>query len=368
MTERNPGVGCASSSKARPGWSRTIRRGTCYEGDGLVTITFTCGTITGTPANDRINGTAGDDVICGLGGKDLINGLGGDDVLLGGAGDDRLIGESGADELDGGSGRDYASFDSGAVEAVEVDLSTNEVAHDGRGFADTITEVEFVQGAKNQANTLTGDAAANRLVGGVLVDLLTGGAGADALRGEYEFAASGAGDTLDGGDGDDRLFPGLGSNTIAGGTGSDTLDYSRLGEDAGVLVVMADGSGTASVSGGRHLQRDREPDRDAQQRPPFRGLVRDRERRQGPRRRRLLSTVDADSPRHDQRRRRRRRLQGDRGDAEGQLRIGCGLARRRLMASTRARARKCAHGSQHASPYGRSSARASSGRDRSRRR
>jgi hypothetical protein len=215
-------------------------------GDGLVTITFTCGTITGTPANDRINGTAGDDVICGLGGKDKINGLGGDDVLLGGDGDDRLWGESGADELVGGSGRDYASFASGAIEAVEVDLSTHEVAHDGRGFADTITEVEFVIGANNQVNTLTGDAAGNRLIGGFMADSLSGGDGDDALRGEPENAGAGVGDTLNGGNGADRLYPGLGANTTAGGAGSDTLDYSRLGAGGAVDVNAVDGSGTAT--------------------------------------------------------------------------------------------------------------------------
>ncbi len=184
-------------------------------------------------------------MICGLGGNDSLNGRGGSDELYGGGGNDVMIGVSGVDALDGGAGNNDSANYPRANQAVEVDLSTGVVADDGRGFAETVANVERVTGATNQANTITGDDANNRLVGGLLADDLTGGDGADVLRGEAALAATGADDTLAGGDGADALFPGLGTNTIDGGAGSDALRYGLV-TAAGVDIIAVDGVGNTS--------------------------------------------------------------------------------------------------------------------------
>ena len=181
-----------------------------------------------------------------MGGDDSINGRGGDDTLLGYDGADQLNGWTGSDELDGGRGFDRTTFVK-AGEAVDVDFSARRVAADGRGFADTVTEVEIVRGAKHQVNTLTGDDAANRLFGGLLADTLSGGDGSDQLWGEPAESAWGAGDTLNGGAGRDHLLPGQGANTIDGGTSSDTLNYYHaVRSTSGVSVSAGNGSGNAS--------------------------------------------------------------------------------------------------------------------------
>ena len=174
-------------------------------------------TITGTAAAERLKGTNGADVICGLDGNDRINGRGGNDALYGDLGDDQLIGEGGSDLLGGGAGFDTANYNPGADQGVAVDLASRTVADDGLGFAESITAVERVEGAKNETEQPHRRRWGEHLIGGLEADTLTGLGGADLLRGEPERAGAGANDTLDGGDDPDQLFPGLGSNTIDGG-------------------------------------------------------------------------------------------------------------------------------------------------------
>ena len=210
-------------------------------------------TIVGTAANDKLKGSAGDDAICGLGGNDRINGRGGADSLFGDGGDDRLIGEGGEDALDGGAGSlDTADYRAGSpTENVVVDLAAGGADNDGRGAKDTIANVERVEGAKNQQNSLTGDDGPNKLIGGLLADTLAGGGGADLIRGEDEHAfPTGGADDIAGGDGDDEIFSGPGENTVAGGAGSDTINYGSLGVGDGVFVQLTNGAGTGTVGVG----------------------------------------------------------------------------------------------------------------------
>ena len=52
-----------------------------------------------------------------------------------------------------------------------MNLATGAVANDGQGSAESVAEVERVEGANNQANALTGDGADNTLIGGLLADV-----------------------------------------------------------------------------------------------------------------------------------------------------------------------------------------------------
>lgn len=141
----------------------------------------------GSDDGDVLLGNGGANVLNGNDGDDVLLGRGGDDVLLGGDGDDVLRGNGGDDELNGGAGDDSVS---------------------GGGGDDTVE----------------------------------GGAGNDILRG---------------GAGDDILSGGGGRDIIDGGEGIDTNSFANINEGAaeasiaGVTVVLnADGSGTASYSGG----------------------------------------------------------------------------------------------------------------------
>ena len=216
-------------------------------------ITFAAGptcTITGTAAGEKLTGTAGNDVICGLGGNDRINGKGGDDTLFGDAGNDELIGEGGVDALDGGGDtNDTANYNPGANQGVAVDLANGTVANDGRGFVESIANVERVEGARSFLNDLVGDSGPNKLIGGLLADVLAGREGDDLLRGERERSPSGMNDVILGNEGSDEIFPGLGSNIVDAGQGagdSDTVNYGALGVASGVTVDLSDGDGSAT--------------------------------------------------------------------------------------------------------------------------
>ena len=204
-------------------------------------------TITGTPGNDQLGGTAGSDTICGLGGIDQINGRDGSDLLFGDAGDDQLVGAGGIDELDGGAGPlDTADYGLRANQEVDVDLASGTVANDGRGFAETIANVERVEGARNRPNNLVGDDGPNKLIGGLGVDTLSGGDGADLLRGDPERVSSGAADSLFGDGGDDVLFPGLGANSVDGGADADTVDYGGFFAASGIVLLFDTNAGTTA--------------------------------------------------------------------------------------------------------------------------
>jgi Ca2+-binding RTX toxin-like protein len=180
-----------------------------------VTVSLTSGTASGALGSDglsqieNLEGGAGADPLTGnadgnaLGGRsgdDRLYGLAGGDRLFGAAGNDRLEGGLGADWLDGGAGIDLISYvnDPGTL-GVTVNLTRNEVT---RGTeTDRLKEIENADGTNN-ADTLFGNALANRL----------GGAGGT--------------DNVRGFSGDDVLVGGLGNDVLDGDTGLDLADYA----------------------------------------------------------------------------------------------------------------------------------------------
>ena len=110
---------------------------------------------------------------------DLLFGTSGANQMSGGAGDDTIDGGLGDDTLDGDEGNNTVSF-AGSGAALFVSLADGIATGAG---TDTLLNFRNIIGGAG-ADTLVGDAQANRLAGGTGVDQLAGGAGADT----YVFA------------------------------------------------------------------------------------------------------------------------------------------------------------------------------------
>ena len=67
-------------------------------------------------------------------------------TLLGSDGANSLDGRSGDDKIDGGLGFDFVEYNGLFSETVEVNLETG-IAKDGRGFTDTLSNIEGVIGS-----------------------------------------------------------------------------------------------------------------------------------------------------------------------------------------------------------------------------
>jgi Ca2+-binding RTX toxin-like protein len=187
----------------------------------------------GEGGNDLLEGGAGNDLLDGGTGNDTLKGGDGNDSLKGGSGDDTLEGGAGNDTLDGGSGIDTAVFATSG--AVQVNLGLGIAA--GALGNDILVSIENVITGSG-ADTVFGNAAANRIETGSGNDYVSGGGGNDQIHG-------GAGDdTLHGDDGNDQVFGGSGKDMITGGAGNDYL----AGEDGN--DVINGGAGNDSVLGG----------------------------------------------------------------------------------------------------------------------
>jgi large repetitive protein len=222
------------------------------DGSASDTATVSVGaacTIVGTAGDDSLVGTNAANVICGLGGNDTIRGRGGNDVLLGGPGLDTVL-------VTDASG------------SANVDLTAGTSAAPGIG-TDELDGFEHIVGSRF-ADTITGDAGANRragaggadlllgndgddeLDGGDGNDTLNGGAGNDALvGGGGQDVVSGADgdDDLDGGAQIDQLFGGNGADSLVGGAGPDVLS----GGDGNDTVAAGDGNDTIDGGSGNDL-------------------------------------------------------------------------------------------------------------------
>ncbi|UAL11989.1 hypothetical protein [Caulobacter segnis] len=173
---------------------------------------------------EGLRGSAFDDRLTGDDGANVLRGNAGNDTLAGGAGDDTLIGGAGDDVLDGGAGFDYAEY-SDARSGVTVSLALTGPQATGGSDTDTLIGVEGLKGS-NYADTLTGDAGANKIFGGYGDDTLRGGAGDDLVDG-----GQGA-DVIDGGDGFDWVdysadFDHYALNIDLSLTGPQTADRER---------------------------------------------------------------------------------------------------------------------------------------------
>ncbi|MEO5374344.1 MAG: cadherin-like domain-containing protein, partial [Alphaproteobacteria bacterium] len=211
-------------------------------------------------------GDAEGDVLIGI--ENVIGSLNAD-TLTGDGGANVLDGRGGADGLDGGAGVDTATY-AASASGVTVDLNTG-TGLGGDAEGDTLANIENIVGT-SFADTLAGDAAANRLDGGAGQDTVTYAASTAGVRADLNGSAGSGGfaegdvllnietligsahaddlrgstgaDTLSGGDGDDSLEGRAGADTLSGGAGSDTASYASSA--TGVSVNLA----TGAVAGG----------------------------------------------------------------------------------------------------------------------
>jgi Ca2+-binding RTX toxin-like protein len=190
----------------------------------------------GGPESEFLEGGAGNDVVYGGGERDLIYGDdqlsdtgAGNDALYGGPGLNDMVGGAGNDSLFpgpepywliGGTGVDIVYFTETAT-GLTVDIPLQTITSPGGAIFAAITEIENVLGTPF-ADTLRGDAVANRLTGGRGDDVIAGGSGPDRLEG------SDGGDRISGGATDstndaDRVDGGGGNDVLAGGPDNDTF-------------------------------------------------------------------------------------------------------------------------------------------------
>jgi Ca2+-binding RTX toxin-like protein len=132
------------------------------------------------------------------------------DRIIGSRLDDIFIPGQGDDFLNGKAGFDTVRYDRSGVTAVKVDLGAGIATGTwgGRGFTDTLKNIEAVRGSRDHGDRLKGDGGANHL---------DGRGGNDTLHGRS------GDDTLIGGAGKDRLFGGNGHDDLQGGAGKDLL-------------------------------------------------------------------------------------------------------------------------------------------------
>jgi Ca2+-binding RTX toxin-like protein len=167
------------------------------------------------------------------------------DSIIGSDADETFGLLGGNDTLDAGGGFDRLRYDQGNVTGLVVDLQAGTATGtiDWRGdvfaFNHQISNIERVDGSRNNADSITGNAADNFFRGRGGDDTLVGGAGNDTLQGDEgddqlfggdgdDFILDGAGnDYADGGAGNDTFLMGSGFDTFVGGDGWDRLDYSN---------------------------------------------------------------------------------------------------------------------------------------------
>jgi len=219
---------------------------------------------------DAVSGLGGNDTLEGASGNDSIDGGAGDDFLIGGAGDDFLFGGTGTDTYIGGEGHDAVWFED-ATQGVSANLVTGVIQNDGFGNAETISEVEGINGSQFgddfnagggyaigragndnlTANWVNGGSGNDTLVGGgsvanldygddgfdstgvsaqgVVVNLTTGIAtdnwgNTDQLSGFANVSGSFYADQITGDTSANDLFGGSGNDTLDGGEGDDNLN------------------------------------------------------------------------------------------------------------------------------------------------
>eukprot|EP01036_Dinobryon_divergens_P061988 gene61988-biopygen36927 len=238
-------------------------------GSGIDTADYTDKTVSvavslagATPVDVRVNGVIEDTIV----NIEYVFSGSGNDTLIGdslanrfeaGAGDDFLRGGGGADFLDGAAGIDTADYSdkTAAVSATLAGAGVSTVTVGGVA-EDTIRRVENLIGGSG-ADTLTGDALANRFMGGVGNDVLDGGVGSDTA--DYSEKAASVVVTLAGGTPVTVTVNGVAEDTISnienisGGIGKDTLigdAFSNRLEGGFNNDVLMGGGGADVLDGG----------------------------------------------------------------------------------------------------------------------
>jgi Ca2+-binding RTX toxin-like protein len=206
---------------------------------------------------DMINGTVNTtgstfseiENITGGDGNDQIIGDANANTLKGGAGNDTIFTSDGIDFIDGGSGTaDVIDFSTITTAAVSVNLSTLQILNDGYGNAETVQNIEIINGgnATGAGDTLYGDGMANTIYGNAGADNIKGGDGADILYGDNTTNShAAASDTINGEAGNDTLYGSSGNDTLDGGLDDDLLD----GQEGSDLLYGSGGNDTFNDSG-----------------------------------------------------------------------------------------------------------------------
>jgi Ca2+-binding RTX toxin-like protein len=129
--------------------------------------------VTGTTANDFIH-MAGDgatppggsfnEITTVTNSDDTISGAAGDDTIYGDGGNDIIDGGAGNDTVNGGAGFNLANY-ADATAGVTVDLHLTTAQSTGGAGADTLTNIQYLQGS-TFADTLIGDDNNNAIFGG----------------------------------------------------------------------------------------------------------------------------------------------------------------------------------------------------------
>ena len=195
---------------------------------------------------------------------------GGRNHVFGTAGDDRLLGTSGRDVLHGGGGDDTAVFTGNASQYQFTRAGTTIFVNgpDGRDTLVGIEHLEFADGVRLDASTLTAQQAAGPIIAishhgddfSDLADLYSGPVaylncqylgsnGREAVHGTSQndfLNLLGDDDAADAGGGDDVLDGGTGSNFLSGGTGWDTFFLDGRGGQTSWATIT-------DWQGGEHL-------------------------------------------------------------------------------------------------------------------
>lgn len=224
-----------------------VLTGSISDDDTVSYVNATAGvTVSLNLAGQQNTGGAGLDTLTGI--EHLVGSAFGDkltgndknNVLFGGSGNDTLAGWSGADTMVGGLGNDSYFVENANDVVIEklnegMDSVSSKVTFTLLENIEnlTLTGTSIIDGTGNsQANTIIGNAAANKLSGGLGKDSLIGGAGNDTLNGDFDkdILMGGAGnDTLSGGQGNDILDGGTGNNILTGDGGNDIFKFTTKG-------------------------------------------------------------------------------------------------------------------------------------------
>jgi len=105
-------------------------------GDAIRDLYFEIENLVGTQHRDRLEGNSERNQLAGLGDDDFLYGYGGIDYIEGGDGNDYI---------DGGAASDYALYDGTLSEYTITRTSATDVTITGRGYTDTLTNVEYFQ-------------------------------------------------------------------------------------------------------------------------------------------------------------------------------------------------------------------------------
>lgn len=178
---------------------------------------------------DTLFGGTNNNFISGGDGNDYLNGGGGNDFLQGGNGADIVVGGAGT-----GDTASYAELQAG--EFIVVNLGQT----NSQGWNITAVTRNARQGQIIESDSLSG---IENIVGGGGDDYIVGssdGNGFLGAQGNDTLIGQDGNDTLRGAEGDDSLSGGRGNDSLIGDAGEDDVDYSDLGTNDSLTLLIDD--------------------------------------------------------------------------------------------------------------------------------